>query len=126
MDISILVKSSSNPNLPYSVHFSYDNDLIRVHCTCPAGNHKRLCKHITKIIDNDNSILYNNSDKEILSQVQEVLNVTSLPIEFVKFTTRLKEIESKQHELKNELQILKNNFANKLINVYDKNQCFVF
>jgi hypothetical protein len=56
------------------------------------------------------------SDEKLLSQVQEIINNTSLPTEYLKFSKRVKEIENRQNELKKELQILKRNFTRKLIN----------
>ena len=93
MEITILAKSSSDPNFPYSVNFTFVDDLIRVHCNCPAGNREILCKHKIGFISNDNKMLHCPSDEKLLSQVQEILNNTSLPTEYSKFSKRIKEIE---------------------------------
>jgi len=115
MEITILAKSSSDPNFPYSVNFSFVDDLIRVHCNCPAGNREILCKHKIGFISDDNKMLHCSSDEKLLSQVQEIMKNTSLPTEYSTFSKRIKEIENIQQELKKELQSLKRNFARKLI-----------
>lgn len=76
--IEILAKSSSGN--PYTVRFYLEEDGISAFCSCPAGDHRKLCKHVMRIINGDDSILYNDSQKQILSNISIHLQGTAIPV----------------------------------------------
>lgn len=64
INISFLIKSSSNPEISYKVVFNNKDGLINIKCDCPAGELTKLCKHKLNLIRGDDSaLLYlNNPD----------------------------------------------------------------
>ena len=42
----------------YEVRFDSDGQTVNAHCTCPAGEHKTLCRHILKCIDDDSDLRF--------------------------------------------------------------------
>ena len=75
--IEILSKSSSGN--PYTVRFYIDENTISAFCSCPAGDHRKLCKHVMRMINGDDSILYDSSQKTILDEICSHLQRTSIP-----------------------------------------------
>ena len=75
--IDILVKSSSDN--PYTVRFYFDEDAISTFCSCPAGEHRKLCKHIMRIINGDDSILFDIKQKKLLAKIVLNLRKTDIP-----------------------------------------------
>ena len=56
---------------PYEITFNSDNEQIKMSCTCPAGQHRQLCKHIKEVINANDDI------KSIIDKtpVGEILNI---------------------------------------------------
>lgn len=64
--------------VPYEITINIENDTLKMSCTCPAGIHNQLCKHIRKVINEHQqiqefiknnekyNILYTLNDEEIL------------------------------------------------------------
>lgn len=75
--IEILSKSSSRN--PYTVRFYIEENEISAFCSCPAGENRKLCKHVMRIINGDDSILYDSSQKTILDEICSHLQRTSIP-----------------------------------------------
>jgi uncharacterized Zn finger protein len=75
--IEILSKSSSGN--PYTVRFYIDENTISAFCSCPAGDHRKLCKHVIRMINGDDSILYDSSQKTILDEICSHLQGTTIP-----------------------------------------------
>jgi len=75
--IEILSKSSSGN--PYTVRFYIDENSISAFCSCPAGDHRKLCKHVMRMINGDDSILYDSSQKAILNEICSHLKTTTIP-----------------------------------------------
>lgn len=59
--LHFLVQGSAK--LPYEVTLIRDGNRFRSKCTCPAGDKKQLCKHVTGLID----YMTNPSRPEIVS-----------------------------------------------------------
>jgi uncharacterized Zn finger protein len=49
--IEYLYHGSSD--MPYHVTFICDGQAVRARCTCPAGDHQTICKHIMQVLDGD-------------------------------------------------------------------------
>ena len=76
--IEILSKSSSGN--PYLVRFYIEENTISAFCSCPAGEHRKLCKHIMQMISGDDSILYDSNQKIILDEVLSHLQKTTISV----------------------------------------------
>ena len=61
------------------VRFYIDGDVISAFCSCPAGEHRKLCKHVMQIINGDDSILYDRNQKAIFDQICSHLQETTIP-----------------------------------------------
>jgi len=75
--VEVLAKSSSGD--PYTVRFHLDENDLSAFCSCPAGIYLRLCKHIIQIISDDDSILYDSSQKKLMKQINTHLQKTNIP-----------------------------------------------
>jgi uncharacterized Zn finger protein len=75
--IEILSKSSSGN--PYTVRFYMEENGISAFCSCPAGENRKLCKHIIRIINSDDSILFDNNQKNLLGKINSHLQNTDIP-----------------------------------------------
>lgn len=73
----ILAKGSSGNS--YTVRIYFEENEISVSCSCPAGKHRRLCKHVRRVMAGDNSILYNSQQKKIFMQIHSRLQKTTIP-----------------------------------------------
>ena len=75
--VEILSKSSSDA--PYKVRFYIEGASISAFCSCPAGEHRKLCKHVIRLLNGDDSILYDSSEKTILDEIHSHLQGTTIP-----------------------------------------------
>ena len=62
MEITILVKSSSQPE-PRSVLVVLDDFGLSFVCDCPAGDRGRICKHKKAMASADDSMLYDEDQR---------------------------------------------------------------
>lgn len=76
-NIEILAKSSSGN--PYKVLFTIEENSISAFCSCPAGIHRKLCKHITRIMNGEDSILFDSNQKQELAKIVSLLRNTKIP-----------------------------------------------
>jgi len=95
MKITILVKSSSRPE-PRSVLVTRDDSGLSFVCDCPAGNWVRICKHKMAMASGDDSMLYNEDQRENFEKVMAWVNQSGYP-DLIKELT----------EAKNELDLAK-------------------
>ncbi len=76
--IEILAKSSSGGS--YTVRFYLEENEISAFCSCPAGDNRKLCKHVMRLITGDDSILYDSNQKKILIKSCSHLQSTVVPL----------------------------------------------
>jgi hypothetical protein len=76
--VEILAKSSSGGS--YTVRFYLEENVISAFCSCPAGDNRKLCKHVMRIITGDDSILFDCNHKNIFLKIGSHLERTSIPI----------------------------------------------
>ena len=114
MDITIFVKSSTQPDSSYKINFSVQNGVLRLHCSCPAGTRGQLCKHKTSFIEGDYNMLYDISQQQLMNDIVATIKASPLNGEYSKFATRKMEIEKIQRELKRELKDIKIDLAMRL------------
>ena len=75
--IEILSKSSSGN--PYTVKFYKDKNKLYAFCSCPAGQNRKLCKHVIQMINGEDSILYDSNQKTFLDELYLYLQGTPIP-----------------------------------------------
>lgn len=75
--VEILVKGSSG-NV-YTVRFYLGDSDIIVFCSCPAGENRKLCKHAFRVMNGDDSILGDNSQKEDFVKISNHIQKTPVP-----------------------------------------------
>ncbi|MFA5292508.1 MAG: hypothetical protein WC496_05670 [Phycisphaerae bacterium] len=78
-NIEILAKSSSS-DTHYTVSFCFEENKIAVFCSCPAGDNRKLCKHVRQIIAGNDSILYDKNQKGELEEISNLLQKTQIPL----------------------------------------------
>lgn len=79
MGESVKILSKSSSGNPYTVTFFLEENTISAFCSCPAGEHRKLCKHVLQMLDSNDSILYDSSQKPILARISSHLQSTSIP-----------------------------------------------
>ena len=62
--IEILARSSSDA--PHKVTLYPKENGISVLCSCPAGVHRRLCKHVLGILAGNDTVLHESDQREAL------------------------------------------------------------
>ncbi|MHC5060417.1 MAG: SWIM zinc finger family protein [Planctomycetota bacterium] len=75
--VEILVKSSSGN--PYTVRFYLQGKETTAFCSCPAGNNRKLCKHVKRIIIGNDSILYNSNQQDVFAKIVSHVKGTNIP-----------------------------------------------
>ena len=74
----ILVKGSTGNS--YTVRIYLEKDGISAFCSCPAGDNRKLCKHVKRIIVGDDSILYDDKQKVVFMKILSHLQKTTIPL----------------------------------------------
>ena len=77
MSNKIIIKAISSSGDYYNVHFEIINGKLTVFCDCQAGVHGKLCKHKIGLLARDVSKLFDEEDKDKLTQVQELVSKTN-------------------------------------------------
>jgi hypothetical protein len=114
MRLSILAKSSSNPDNPYNVDFIKEDGRMKIFCSCPAGSLGQLCKHKIEIIQGNLKRLHNSKDKHKLEELFKILDGTTVLNLVNDYYQKIKDIEERQNDLKKELTVLKHELARKM------------
>ncbi|MDT8302621.1 MAG: SWIM zinc finger family protein [Sedimentisphaerales bacterium] len=96
--VEILVKSSSGN--PYKVRFYLEQNEISAFCSCPAGDNRKLCKHVKRIIAGDDSIIFDINQKNVLLKIGSHLERTSIPILLSELSESEIVLENAQKNLK--------------------------
>lgn len=96
--IEILAKSSLGN--PYTVRFYLEENEISAFCSCPAGDNRKLCKHVKRIIAGDDSILFDSNQKNIFLKIGSHLERTTIPILLSKLSESEIVLENAQKNFK--------------------------
>ena len=91
METTILVKSSSQPE-PRSVLVVLDDAGLSFVCDCPAGERGRICKHKKAMASADDSMLYDEDQRENFKQVMDWVAQSGYP-------DLMKELKEAENEL---------------------------
>ena len=102
MEITILVKSSSQPE-PRSVLVVLDDSGLSFACDCPAGERGRICKHKKAMASADDSMLYGEDQRESFDQVMEWVAQSGYP----DLMKELKEAENEMESVKEKARDIK-------------------
>jgi len=78
MNITILIKSFSQSE-PRSVQVTRDESGLSFSCDCPAGIRGRICKHKRALVSVDDSMLYDEDQKENFQKVMDWVNASGYP-----------------------------------------------
>lgn len=76
--VGILAKGSSGNS--YIVRFYLKENEIAAFCSCPAGDNRKLCKHVMRIMNGDDSILCDSRQKEAFATIGHHLQKTTVPL----------------------------------------------
>lgn len=106
MDIKILVKSSSSSE-PRSVNVVQDDSGLSFFCDCPAGIRDRVCKHKRALASADDSMLFNEDQRENFDKLIDRLGQTGYP----GLMQELKEVEGALEPAKEQLREIKEKVA---------------
>ena len=106
METIILVKSSSSAE-PRSVTVVQDDAGLSFFCDCPAGVRERVCKHKRAVATADESMLYDEAQKEGFEKVVDCLSQSAYPA----LMKELKEVENALEPAKEKLRELKEKVA---------------
>lgn len=96
--IELLSKSSTGN--PYTVRFYIDEKKIYAFCSCPAGEHRKLCKHVLRIISGDESILFDITQKELLNKIGLFIQNSTIPAFISKLRDSEVQLENAQKNVK--------------------------
>ena len=108
--VEILAKSSSSET-PYTVECYLGENKISVHCSCPAGDNRLLCKHVRKIVSGDESILYDRNQKREIEEIRNHLSGT----EILLLLSELDKHESLLEEAKRNIEKAKKNLSKSIL-----------
>lgn len=78
MNITVLLKSSSQSE-PRSVQVRQDDSSLSFICDCPAGERGRICKHKKALASGDDSMLYDEDQREYFENVMEWVTQSGYP-----------------------------------------------
>ncbi len=102
MEITILVKSSSQSG-PRSVLVVRGDSGLSFVCDCPAGERGRLCKHKKAMASADDSMLYDENQREQFTQVMDWVAQSGYP----ELMEELKEAENELESVKDKARDIK-------------------
>ena len=107
MKTNMIIKVISSSGEPYDVHFEFSDNKFTVFCNCPAGIYGKLCKHKTRLLDGDLSILFDNSAQYILYQVHEFDNnskYNEIMSSYKNLKKEIEEIQKKEKKIKEQIE----------------------
>jgi hypothetical protein len=89
----IRLKAKSSSGGAYDVIFQNKGGLLVVFCSCKAGIYGNLCKHKTRLLNGDESMLYNRDDASALREVREWVTRSPYANLLTEYDSRKKQIE---------------------------------
>ena len=101
-------KSSSGDG--YDVTFTVKGSRLTAFCTCPAGIHRKLCKHVLGLLGGDKRVLSDPAEAQQLADFTAVARRSS----FSEFARKLYEQEKRVTEEQTRLGRIKRDFTRAL------------
>ena len=117
METTLLAKSSSGSE-PYKVDFVVENNIMTVHCNCPAGRLGKFCKHKIRMLQGDYDVLYDDDQCDQLDKISDWIQKSDfldLIFERSKFRTALREAEEKVNAIKKEMRPVQEKMAQAIL-----------
>lgn len=109
---TLLAKSSSGSN--YEVKFAFIGDRLSVTCLCVAGSLKQLCKHKDAFLLGDPSMLFDDTQEDLLNRLCEMVKLSNYQSEFANYQAQMADLEIRKKQLASEGKQIKAMFARKL------------
>jgi hypothetical protein len=103
----IRLKAKSSSGGFYDVSFRREGGLLFVSCTCKASIYGNLCKHKIRLLNGDDSILYERNDAPALREVHEWLSQSTYSKLLADYDFLKKQIEDekvKERKLRNRIE----------------------
>ncbi len=94
MEITVLIKSSSSTE-PRNVLVLQDDVGLSIFCDCPAGERGRVCKPRKAVASGNDSMLYDEDQRENFNRIMELISQTGYP-------ELMKELEDAENEMDTE------------------------
>ncbi len=95
-----MLKAISSSGESYDVHFKFSDKKLVVFCNCPAGIYGKLCKHKSRLLDGDPSMLFDKTDLSKLQQVHNMVKKSNYAEIISSYQHLKKEIEKAQQKEK--------------------------
>jgi len=96
-----IIKVISSTGEPHDVYFEFSDNKLTVFCNCPAGVYrKKICKHKTRLLDGDSSMLVNKTDQNLLDEVHAWVKKSKYSDIISSYNALKKEIEELQKKEK--------------------------
>ena len=99
MEIKILVKSSSQSE-PRTVLVMRDDSGLSFFCDCPAGIRGRICKHKKVLASCDDSMLFDEDQRESFEKVTAWVAQSGYPDLMKEFKEAENELESAREKVR--------------------------
>lgn len=97
--MNYILQAKSSSGEPYQVEINENNELLTIHCNCPAGKWGKMCKHKINLLKGDVEYLYDLNEVEKLKEIEIRVKKSSLfhLLDKVDISTKqVKKIESKK------------------------------
>lgn len=96
-----IFKIQGSSSEPYRTHFSYVDKIFTAQCSCPAGERKQLCKHITSILEGEIPKGLVNGDTKEIPNVVKAFHESEVSQAYDGYQSLFDEIEDLKKELTN-------------------------
>ena len=107
METEVMLKAISSSGEPYDVHFKFSDNKIVIFCSCPAGIYGKLCKHKSKLLDGDPSMLFDKTDLSKLQQVHKMVknsNYAEIISPYKRLKKEIEEAQQKEKKLRKQIE----------------------
>ena len=103
----IRLKAKSSSGGTYDVTFRREGGLLFVSCPCKASIYGNLCKHKIRLLNGDESILYDQGDAPALREVREWVSQSSysnLLAEYDSLKKQIEELKEKERKFRHRIE----------------------
>ncbi len=114
MSETYTLKAKSSSGDYYEVEFGFDGALMSVSCVCIAGGFNQMCKHKDAFLNNDVTMLFDDSEAATLESIYQLICQSNFPKEFDLYQKALDDIEQQKKELAKQSKIIKGIFGRRL------------
>jgi hypothetical protein len=115
MQYDLIINSDSDAEVFYTIKI-YNEDNIKISCSCLANQNKSLCKHIIRIIEKK----YESIDEKyhaILDEIYSSDNYIKLLEDYKTLDNDLSNVDNEINKLKKKKNRIKKDYVTKLSNI---------